>query len=98
MTVVAGSRARRVRPGLRRRRGRRLALRRADAAAGPLASAVDAGKAFDLRCEIREKLLGWLNEHHPHALPRARIVPDLDLREATSVFATTGSGARGTCR
>jgi small-conductance mechanosensitive channel len=63
-----------------------------------LASAVDAGNAFDLRCEIREKLLAWLNEHHPHALPRARIVPDVDLREATPIFAATGSGAPGTCR
>jgi hypothetical protein len=52
-----------------------------------LASAVDAGQAFDLRCEIREKLLGWLNEHHPHALPRARIAPDVPVGHAVPMFA-----------
>jgi small-conductance mechanosensitive channel len=37
-----------------------------------LASAADAGKAFDLRCEIREKLVDWLRREHPGSLPRAR--------------------------
>jgi len=37
-----------------------------------LASAKDAGTAFDLRCEIREKMIGWLNAEHPLALPRDR--------------------------
>ncbi|HEV7824652.1 MAG TPA: mechanosensitive ion channel domain-containing protein [Mycobacteriales bacterium] len=51
-----------------------------------LASAADAGQAFDLRCEIREKLLGWLNARHPYALPRARIAPGVDLREAAPII------------
>jgi hypothetical protein len=38
-----------------------------------LASAADAGRAFDLRCDIREKLVAWIRDHHPEALPVARI-------------------------
>lgn len=37
-----------------------------------LASASNAGKAFDLRCEIREELVAWLAQAHPTALPRVR--------------------------
>jgi small-conductance mechanosensitive channel len=37
-----------------------------------LASAADAGKAFDLRCEIRERLIDWLQRELPQALPRVR--------------------------
>jgi len=45
-----------------------------------LASAASAGVAFDLRCEIREKLLAWLRTEHPEALP----VDRLELRRAAS--------------
>lgn len=38
-----------------------------------LVSAKDAGKAWDLRCDVREGLLCYLQEHHPHALPKFRI-------------------------
>lgn len=37
-----------------------------------LASAANAGRAFELRCEIREKLAKFLQEDYPHALPRMR--------------------------
>ncbi|HEY8579756.1 MAG TPA: mechanosensitive ion channel family protein, partial [Beijerinckiaceae bacterium] len=37
-----------------------------------LMSATNSGKAFDLRCEVREKMIAYLQEHHPHALPRLR--------------------------
>jgi small-conductance mechanosensitive channel len=37
-----------------------------------LASAQDAGRCFDLRCDIREGMLAFLREHHPDALPRVR--------------------------
>ncbi|MTH61851.1 mechanosensitive ion channel family protein [Paracoccus litorisediminis] len=37
-----------------------------------LASARHAGKAFDLRCEIREKLLAYLQREQPSALPQTR--------------------------
>lgn len=41
-----------------------------------LASAVDAPTAWDLRCEIREALLTYLQENHPEALPVQRVLID----------------------
>jgi small-conductance mechanosensitive channel len=44
-----------------------------------LASARTSGDAFDLRCDIREKLIEFLQREIPHALPRSRqeaIPPD----------------------
>src|SRR5690606_31891347 len=38
-----------------------------------LVSAPDAGTAWDLRCEVREGLLRFLQEHHPQGLPRLRL-------------------------
>lgn len=37
-----------------------------------IATAPDASKAFDLRCELREKLIGYIQREHPGALPRVR--------------------------
>lgn len=37
-----------------------------------LASATHAGRAFDLRCEIRERLLDYLQSSQPQAIPRLR--------------------------
>ena len=37
-----------------------------------LASARSAADAFDLRCDIREQLIAFLQKEHPNALPRAR--------------------------
>ena len=37
-----------------------------------LVSSDDAGKAFDLRCEVREGLIQFLQRHHPEGLPRVR--------------------------
>jgi small-conductance mechanosensitive channel len=37
-----------------------------------LVSAADAGKAWDLRCEIREKLVLFVQQHYPESLPRER--------------------------
>ncbi len=37
-----------------------------------LVSANDSGKAWDLRCEMREKLIAWMREEYPEALPRQR--------------------------
>ena len=37
-----------------------------------LASANSGGAAFDLRCEVREKLIDFLKREHPEALPRRR--------------------------
>lgn len=33
-------------------------------------SAADAASAWDLRCDVREHLVGHLREHHPEAVPR----------------------------
>lgn len=38
-----------------------------------LVSAADAPTLFDLRCSVREQLVGWITRNHPEALPRTRI-------------------------
>ncbi|HEY5752783.1 MAG TPA: mechanosensitive ion channel domain-containing protein [Chthoniobacterales bacterium] len=42
-----------------------------------LVSAVDAGIAFDLRCEIREKLVKFIQERMPESLPHRRTLTRL---------------------
>ncbi len=37
-----------------------------------LVSADDAGKCWDLRCEVREKLIEFIRSEHPDALPKRR--------------------------
>jgi len=46
-----------------------------------LVSASNASRAWDLRCFVRERLVGYLQQHHPHALPQLRTAPASD-REA----------------
>lgn len=43
-----------------------------------LVTAVDAPTLFDLRCLVRERLVQWLCEHDPAALPRQRLLVDPD--------------------
>jgi small-conductance mechanosensitive channel len=51
-------------------------------------SSEDAGKNFELRCEVREKLIAFIHQKHPGSLPKTRriqeningSVPDHDLR------------------
>jgi hypothetical protein len=38
-----------------------------------LVSASNAGKLFDLRCDVREKLVNYLQVNYPQSLPRARV-------------------------
>ncbi|MGH8426625.1 MAG: mechanosensitive ion channel family protein [Gammaproteobacteria bacterium] len=38
-----------------------------------LVSTADSGRGWDLRCEVREKLIGYLRIHHPESLPRSRL-------------------------
>jgi small-conductance mechanosensitive channel len=38
-----------------------------------LVSGVDGPTVFDLRCEVREALVGFLQRRHPEALPRVRV-------------------------
>jgi hypothetical protein len=54
-----------------------------------LASARNSGAAFDLRCEIREKIIAWLQAEHPGALPRDRV----ELTPALPAAATSAAGA-----
>jgi len=37
-----------------------------------LMSAPDSSSAWNLRCHVREKLIEFLQQHHPQALPRTR--------------------------
>jgi small-conductance mechanosensitive channel len=41
-----------------------------------LASARDASAAWDLRCEVREKLITYIQQHYPESLPRWRVETD----------------------
>lgn len=38
-----------------------------------IASAADSGRAFDLRCEMREQLIDFVQQTFPNALPRLRL-------------------------
>jgi len=59
-----------------------------------LVSAANGGKAWDLRCELRERLIAFLQQEHPEALPRRRqevvgktapaAAPPLQPREAAA--------------
>ena len=51
-------------------------------------SASNAGQAWDLRCEVREKLVDYLHRTHPDVLPRLRVVP------AAALDAAEGRGGR----
>ena len=48
-----------------------------------VATASTGPRAWDLRCEVREKLLAWLQAECPHALPRHRL--DVEPREGAAV-------------
>jgi hypothetical protein len=37
-----------------------------------LATSADSSKGWDLRCDIREKLIAYIQKHHPQSLPRVR--------------------------
>jgi small-conductance mechanosensitive channel len=54
-----------------------------------LASAADAPTLFDLRCQVREGLVSWLQREHPEALPRTRW-------EVEAAGPSVGAGAGGT--
>ncbi|MCP9236491.1 mechanosensitive ion channel family protein [Lewinella sp. JB7] len=38
-----------------------------------IASAGDSGQTFNLRCAIREHLIGWIQENYPEHLPKTRL-------------------------
>ena len=49
-----------------------------------LVSARNASLAWDLRCDVREKLIAFLQAEYPHALPRRRteLISDREAAEA----------------
>ena len=49
-----------------------------------LVSARNAPETWDLRCEVREKLVGFLQREHPEALPTARVRYTADGRDAAA--------------
>ncbi|QKP78768.1 mechanosensitive ion channel family protein [Methyloligella sp. GL2] len=55
-----------------------------------LVSAKDAPKTFDLRCEVREKMIAWLQEKYPLALPRLRA--DMSRLGPRPLEAQSGNG------
>ena len=57
-----------------------------------LVSASDASTAWDLRCELREKLIDFLQRNYPHCLPRVRA--EIAANGPLSAF-TTGISKAG---
>jgi small-conductance mechanosensitive channel len=56
-----------------------------------LMSAADSGKLWDLRCHVREQLIGFLQKHHPDSLPRLRAELS-PLAPSAPSTAPTGAG------
>jgi small-conductance mechanosensitive channel len=50
-----------------------------------LATASDASRAWDLRCELREKMIAWLQREHPDCLPRHRLEVTTDGAERSDM-------------
>src|SRR5690606_30469495 len=46
-----------------------------------LASAANASLAWDLRCEVREKLIKFIQANYPQSLPRLRATVDSPLQD-----------------
>lgn len=46
-----------------------------------VASSSNSLRAWDLRCLIREKMITWLQQEHPEALPSDRMVAQVDLNQ-----------------
>jgi small-conductance mechanosensitive channel len=56
-----------------------------------LMSANSAGQAFNLRCEVREKMIEFLQNEHPHALPVQRGIAELS--DGPTELAASDQGA-----
>jgi small-conductance mechanosensitive channel len=62
-----------------------------------LVSAVDAPTLWDLRCLVRERLIVWLRDNHPEALPRVRAEVGAEVRP-TEEFEPALRGPNGDAR
>ena len=58
-----------------------------------LMSASDSSRMFDLRCLVREKMLAFLADYYPHALPALRVAVQQDQQSAMTPSETGGHGA-----
>jgi small-conductance mechanosensitive channel len=59
-----------------------------------LMSAVDSSTAFDLRCEVREQLVAFVQQHHPEGLPKTRaVVGPEELFQGAAPGGAPGAGA-----
>ena len=58
-----------------------------------LATAADSSKAWDLPCEIREKLIDYIQRNHPLSLPRLRT--DVRFPQGSSAPPECSPTARG---
>ena len=47
-----------------------------------LVTSSDSSRSWDLRCEVREKFIAWIQEHHPQSLPRQRVQGDIGTHAA----------------
>jgi hypothetical protein len=57
-------------------------------------SAPDSGKAWDLRCYVREALIAYLQQNHPQSLPRLRAdISGLPQAENSTALLQTASRA-----
>src|SRR5262249_5482808 len=64
-----------------------------------LVSAADASSAWDLRCEVREALIAFLQREYPHVLPKCRTEltvseGDRQALDRPSSLRTAASGER----
>ena len=57
-----------------------------------VASAADSAAAWDLRCEIREKLISYLQETYPSALPRMRATVETGPDGSAGITAAQSPG------
>jgi len=60
-----------------------------------LASAADASLAWDLRCEIRERLVAFIQQKYPESLPRLRASLDAPLPDFESCQTAPMAGLGG---
>src|SRR5215813_1884670 len=63
-----------------------------------LMSARSAGQTFELRCEVREKLIDFLQKEHPEALPRSRQVSFKESDYPEEESQESGAGKRAALR
>jgi len=58
-----------------------------------LVSTKNPAMAFDLRCQVREKLIAFINQHYPQSLPQLRMnTTELSSRQEAGIQAPGGVG------